>query len=179
MRHCPQSQEECNQKRKTPKEKEGDVKRTTWGFRKRGRTKKNRKRRKNPPHRSGKPIFDGYPKATKKNGTAAHPPRAKFARAADKLRKIPFSKRARFCSPRGFLTFETQFRQKLEHRTVQNSNRRKKLSSRQVRKMKLFRNSKRDGRGTETRNGSKTPCFVAFRGCPLRQMSWQKTADQS
>ena len=100
--------------------------------------KKNRKRRKNPPHCSGKPIFHGYPKTTEKNDTGAHPPRAKFARAADKLRKIPFSKRARFCSPRGFLTFETQFRQKLEHRSVQNSNTRKKLSSKQVRKMKLF-----------------------------------------
>ena len=48
MRRCPQSQEECEQKRKTPKEKQGDVKRTTWGLRKRGQ-KKNRKRRKNPP----------------------------------------------------------------------------------------------------------------------------------
>ena len=32
MRRCPQSQEECEQKRKTPKEKDGDVRRTTWGF---------------------------------------------------------------------------------------------------------------------------------------------------
>ena len=103
-----------------------------------GVQKKNRKRRKNPRHRSREAIFERHPKTTEKNDTGAHPPRAKFARAADTLRKIPFSKRARFCSPRGFLTFETQIRQKLEHRTVQNSNTRKKLSSRQVRKMKFF-----------------------------------------
>ena len=105
---APQSQEECEQKRKTPKEKEGDVKRTTWGLRKRGR-KKNRKRRKTPPHRSREDIFGNDPKSEKKNDTAAHPPRAKFARAADTLRKMAFSKRARFCSPKGFLPWKSNF----------------------------------------------------------------------
>ena len=77
------------------------------------------------------------------------------------------------------MTFETQFRQNFEHRTVQNSNIRKKLSSRQVRKMKPFRHAKRDRRGTETRNRSETPCFVAFRVCPPQRLCCHKTADQS
>ena len=135
--NCPKTHVQCgvapipkknaNKREKTPKEKEGDVKRTTFGLRKRGQQKKNRKTRKNPPHRSREAIFERDPKSTEKNDTAAHLPRAKFARAADTLPKRRFSKRARFCSPRGFLTFETQFRQNFEHRTVQNSNLRKKF----------------------------------------------------
>ena len=127
----------ANKREKHPRTKRG-IGRGPLEVCENGVKKKNRKRRKNPRHRSREAIFESHPKTTEKNDTGAHPPRAKFARAADTLRKIPFSKRARFCSPRGFLTFETQIRQKLEHRTVQNSNTRKKLSSRQVRKMKFF-----------------------------------------
>ena len=178
MRRCPQSQEECEKKRKNTQRKRGGCEEDHLRFSKTG-SKKNRKRRKNPPHRSGKAISERDPKSTEKNDTAAHPPRAKFARAADTLPKRRFSKRARFCSPRGFLTFETQFRQNFEHRTVQNSNLRKKLSSRQVRKKEPFRHAQRDRRGTETRNGSETPCFVAFRACPPQRLRCHKTADQS
>ena len=128
-------------KMKNSQRKRGGCEEDHFRFAKTGSTKKNRKTRKNPPHRSREAIFERDPKSTEKNDTAAHLPRAKFARAADTLPKIRFSKRARFCSPRGFLTFETQFRQNFEHRTVQNSNLRKKLSSRQVRKMEPFRRS--------------------------------------
>ena len=45
--------------------------------------------------------------------------------------------------------------------------------------MKPFRHAKRDRRGTETRNRSETPCFVAFRVCPPQRLCCHKTADQS
>ena len=73
-------------------------------FAKRGRKKKKRKRRENPPHRSRKAIFGDDPNTDRKPDTPVHPLRVKFACAPGKMRKMPFSKRPRFCSPKGFLT---------------------------------------------------------------------------
>ena len=179
MRPCPQSQEECEQKRKTPKEKEGDVKRTTSGFQKRGQKKKPEKTEK-PSAAQPQGHFWQRPQIREKKRHGRAPPaRAKFARAADTLRKMAFSKRARFCSPKGFFALETQFRQNFEHRTVQNSNPRKKLSSRRVHKILPCRHAQRARRCRKPRHRSEIPCFVAFRVSPTLRLCCQKTEDQS
>ena len=165
-------------KKKTPKEKEGDVKRTTLGLRKRGQQKKPKNTEKPSAPQPRGHFWEGPEIHGKKRHRRAPPAREICARSGHTAKNTLF-KTSSVLQPQGFFDLWNPISTKLEHRTVQNSNRRKKLSSRQVRKKKPFRHAKRDRRGTETRNGSKTPCFVAFRVCPLRQMSWQKTADQS
>ena len=116
----------------------------------------------------------------RKKTTRPRTPRAPNLRAQrSHCEKWPFQNELGSAAPRVFLAFETQFRQNFEHRTVQNSNTRKKLSSRRVRKIKPFRDAKRARRGTETRNRSETPCFVAFRVCPPQRLCCHKTPDQS
>ena len=56
----------------------------------------------NVPHRSRKAIFGNDPNSNRRRDTAARPLRVKFARAPEKMRKLPFSKRPRFCSTKGF-----------------------------------------------------------------------------
>ena len=92
------------------------------------------------------------PRKKKWHGRAP-PSRQNCVRRGDTAKNALF-KTSSVLQPQGFLTFETQLRQNFEHRTVQNSNTQKKVSSRRVRKIKPFRHAKGARRGTETRNCS-------------------------
>ena len=107
MRRCPQSQEECEQKKK----KHLNRKKGVWRgplevLRKKGSNKKNGKDAKTPPHRSGNAIFANDTKPDRKIDAPARTPRVKFARAPDTTQEKRFCKRPRLCSPNAFLNLK-------------------------------------------------------------------------
>ena len=97
---CPQSQEECEQKKKTPKQKEGGVKRTTWSLRKRGRTKKNGKDAKTLRTAAAMPFSPTTPSPTEKlTRPARTTARQICACARHNARKTLLQNDPRLCSP--------------------------------------------------------------------------------
>ena len=111
-------------KRETPKQKEGGVKRTTSYLRKRGRSKNPEKDAKTLRTAAARPIL-ARPTSDTRRDTPARPECLKFVHAWESMWKTPFSKRARFCSPKAFFTLETEFGQVFELQKIQNCNTRK------------------------------------------------------
>ena len=125
---------------KTPKQKEGGVKRTTWSLRKRGRQKKTEKDAKTLRTAAARPFLPTTPNPTEKlTHPRAHRASNLRARARPTQRKKKrFWKRPRLCSPNAFLNLKTQFRQKIELLKVENSDTQKKFSSKTVRRIEAF-----------------------------------------
>ena len=154
----PKPKKKAQKRGKTPKQKEG-VWRGPLQICENGAETKPRKRRKNPPHRSRKAVFDNDPNSDRRRDTPARPERLKFARAPEKMRKNALFKTSSVLQPQRFFffTLETQLRLNLELRKIQIVTRQKIILKKGLQSRALSRRSSRSRRGRKTQIRSETP----------------------